>query len=178
MTKSKKQKNIKVYLYIAGLWLIIFALLISLYLFRPLFTGRCVDGFVKDGESWECNYPLFLNNRSVRQVLENLYRNKCSKNLGKFDVYPVLPSGGWTFTCAVPFSDKGDPCKNSDDCRGNCEYIGNFPDSCTEVEEGIYTCSESIIGTCSEFKKYFYTEVVDGELHIHKSHLRFLPLIP
>lgn len=174
----KKQANVKKYLKVGGLWLLILVAFYSLFQFLPLFTRQCSDGFFKDGEGWECSYPIDFFNGYVENILENYYRDKCPKNLGQFNHDFVFHGKERVFSCTLPFSDKGNPCKDSDECKGNCEYIGIFPDSCTEVEKDIYSCPEPVIGTCSEFKEYFYTEVVDGGLHIHKHKFNFFDIIP
>jgi hypothetical protein len=91
--------------------------------------------------------------QEVPEGLENKYKDKCDLDGGEFDSGIMRPGSGIYFSCIIPFSDYGESCKSSDDCKGTCVYIGGIPNFCTEIESNVYSCSKTVEGICSDEKK-------------------------
>lgn len=53
------------------------------------------------------------------------------------------------YSCIKPYSDYGEPCNYSNECEGECEYVGPRPSFCYEVEQWEYNCAKGVQGTCS-----------------------------
>jgi len=167
MKEIKKQKNRKKdFKMVALLLVVVFVINFGVFLYFTVFTKVCKDSSTCDG--WYCEHIFLRENGLITKFLERHYREECTKDFGVLD-YGYSARSFWLyFDCRVPYSDSGKHCKNSNECKGNCQYKGYIPSSCVEEEGDVYICSEDITGKCSEFKeKSGYYEVLDGELHGH-----------
>ncbi|MBP8979457.1 hypothetical protein KBG23_03195 [Candidatus Dojkabacteria bacterium] len=167
MNKVNKQNNRRKGLKTAILsLLLIFVFNCCIFLCLAFFVKECDSS--SDSEGWYCHHLHLETNSFVIKILKNHYSDKCTEDLGLLDS-KLSGMYGYVFDCRIPYSDSGNSCKNSDECKGNCEYKGFIPDSCIEKEKNLYVCPDGITGRCSKFKETnFYDEVVNGELHRHR----------
>ncbi len=175
MKRVNKQNHSTKRLKKVGRFLLIFLIICFLLRFFISFVHTCHKSDTSEG--WYCYYEFLSVDSFISEtkVLENYYKNQCTQDSGELHSTSVYDGQGRYFDCRIPFTDSGHPCKNSNECKGRCEYRGMIPDSCVEEENNVYFCPKGITGTCSESTDTtFYKEVVDGKLYKHFYFLEYL----
>jgi hypothetical protein len=162
MKRVNKQNHSTKRLKKVGLFLLIFLILhFALRLFN-FFIGACHKSDTSEG--WYCYHEVLSVNCFITKILENHYKNRCIQDSG--ELYSRPGGRGMHFNCYIPFTDSGHPCKNSNECKGRCEYRRMIPDSCIKEKNNVYFCPKGITGTCSKSTETtFYREVIDGRLY-------------
>jgi hypothetical protein len=156
-TKSKHKK----------FFIIIFSILCCISLLYFI-SGEIVEEPICTDREFNLGWDCWFESSNIFFVppLQDIeYKKKCEREGGEYHSMVVsrdmTQGGGYTLTrtgaylyCIIPFSDYGNSCTSSNDCKGCCEYIGEIPEECepTDVFETSYECSNDLLGTCSKLQ--------------------------
>ncbi len=170
MVKNKKLPKTAL---IIGI-VVIAVVLAIFFLYRTIINNpQCQDRSYDQG--WECRYPQIVLFMPQNKDLE--YKIKCEDEGGTYNsmiVTKEMTTGGGVtmektgpfFYCKIPFSDYGNNCNSSDDCKGACEYVGEIPETCVSKDDKEYECPEEISGSCTDGVDDGYSgrKIVNGKL--------------
>ena len=146
--------------------IVIFGFFLLLYIFFSIKLGDPVCYEREYNLGWDCWYNSF--SPIIPPIKNFKYKRKCERDGGEYRSMMVMRemtySGPFTlnhigpyFYCMIPFSDYRNACKNSDGCKGCCEFVGDIPEFCKNedgnnsyISAGTYECSQDIVGKCSK----------------------------